>query len=103
MINTSPAPTPAFDNPDRLLHAQLARLSGGISPAALRMAFDDWLTHLSLNPAQQAELMRKLLADGQQSAVYALQALAHTGIPAQASLPPDRRFASAAWTVSGAT
>ena len=93
----TPAPTSAKDKPDRLLHAQLARLSGGISPAALRMAFDDWFTHLSLNPAQQGALLRKLAVDGQQAAVYALQALAHTGTPAPATLPPDRRFASTAW------
>ncbi len=32
---------------DRALHAMLARLSGGISPAALLLAYTDWLSHLA--------------------------------------------------------
>src|SRR3954462_594682 len=38
---------------DRALHAMLARLSGGISPAALLLAYTDWLSHLASSPQRQ--------------------------------------------------
>ena len=35
---------------DRAFHAALARLSGGISPIALLLAYTDWLSHLAASP-----------------------------------------------------
>ncbi|SEG88803.1 PHA/PHB synthase family protein [Marinobacterium lutimaris] len=40
---------------DRLLHATLGQVYG-LSPAALGLAYADWLTHLLLAPGKQAEL-----------------------------------------------
>ena len=59
-IPSAEIPLPG-SNVDRFAHAQLARLTGGISPEALVMAFEDWFMHLSRNPAQQAELVQGLL------------------------------------------
>jgi polyhydroxyalkanoate synthase subunit PhaC len=43
---------------DQRSHAQLAALSGGISPTALRMAFADWGLHMSRSPAHMTALLR---------------------------------------------
>ena len=42
----SGAPPWSLDQP---FHAGLARLTGGLSPLALRMAFADWAEHLALS------------------------------------------------------
>ena len=44
---------------DRPLHAAVARLTGGISPAALSQAYTDWLQHLLFSPDKQLELVDK--------------------------------------------
>jgi polyhydroxyalkanoate synthase len=48
---------------DRALHAMLARLSGGISPAALLLAYTDWLSHLAASPQRQIEIAQEALID----------------------------------------
>lgn len=48
---------------DRALHAMLARLSGGISPAALLLAYTDWLTHLTTSPQRQIEIAQEAVVD----------------------------------------
>lgn len=42
---------------DRLFQIELGKLTGGISPAALMLAFVDWSTHLLIHPAKQMELI----------------------------------------------
>ena len=44
---------------DRAFHAMLARLSGGISPAALLLAYTDWLSHLAAAPQRQIEISQE--------------------------------------------
>src|SRR3954469_3388067 len=48
---------------DRALHAMLARLSGGISPAALLLAYTDWLSHLASSPQRRIEIAQEALID----------------------------------------
>ena len=48
---------------DRALHAMLARLTGGISPAALLLAYMDWLSHLAWSPQRQIEISHEGLMD----------------------------------------
>lgn len=48
---------------DRALHAMLARLSGGISPAALLLAYTDWLLHLAWSPQRRLEIAQEALVD----------------------------------------
>ena len=82
---------------DRLVHAQFSHLTGGISPAAMRMAFEDWLTHLSHNPAEQAELARKSAHLLQVLSCNALQALQPSFKPCVEPKLNDRRFADPGW------
>ncbi len=38
---------------DRAFHAMLARLTGGISPVALSLAYIDWASHLASAPQRR--------------------------------------------------
>ena len=57
---TSGSEPPQLDQFDREFHAILARLTGGISPIALSLAFIDWASHLAAAPRQQVEIVRTL-------------------------------------------
>jgi polyhydroxyalkanoate synthase len=72
---------------DRLARAYAARLTLGVSPAALALAFGDWSLHLAASPGKLVELQRK-------AARKWLRYLAGTGIE---PLEQDRRFAAPGW------
>jgi polyhydroxyalkanoate synthase len=104
---TTPATSPADDDAalpagpgeaiDRWLHAQLGRLTTGVSPAALLLAYTDWLAHLALSPAKQTELLHKAWRKWQRLALY-LPHAAEPGAPCCIEpLPQDRRFDDPAW------
>ncbi|ALT75952.1 PHA/PHB synthase family protein [Paucibacter sp. KCTC 42545] len=83
--SSSPQPErPAVDDIDRTVHAQLARLTMGLSPASMGAAMLDWLGHLALSPGKQQALARQALASlaegaGNETPVH------------------DRRFAAPEW------
>lgn len=62
---------------DLPLKLWLARLSHGISPASVALAYADWLIHLMVSPSKQADMaasaLRKVLLGLQYAAPYALQ------------------------------
>jgi polyhydroxyalkanoate synthase len=95
-IPTSPLSQPG-NTLDRWIHAQLSQLTGGISIAALRMAFDDWSTHLSHNPAEQMELAQKVAKSLQQLAGYALHSTQAPCPPCIKPMLHDRRFSHPSW------
>jgi polyhydroxyalkanoate synthase len=84
---------------DRAFHAMLARLTGGISPIALLLAYTDWLSHLATSPQRQMEISQDALLGAQRFFESAL----HYFSPDQGpwSLikpqPQDRRFAEREW------
>jgi polyhydroxyalkanoate synthase len=84
---------------DRAFHAMLARFTGGISPAALLLAYGDWLSHLAAAPqrqienAQDALIGAKRLFDAAQN-VYSPGQAPWSLIKPQAQ---DRRFAGPEW------
>jgi polyhydroxyalkanoate synthase len=82
---------------DHLTHAQLAGLTGGLSPASMRLAFEDWLTHLSHNPSEQVELAQKMALALQEFSSYALHSVQPGCDPCVAPVVQDRRFADPAW------
>jgi polyhydroxyalkanoate synthase len=84
---------------DRALHATLARLTGGISPIALSLAYIDWALHLAAAPQRQMEISE----NAWRSAGRVFESAAHWFAPGQGpwSLikpqPQDRRFADPEW------
>lgn len=83
---------------DRMVNANLARATGGISPSVLAMAYFDWLAHLGLSPGKQALLAEKALRKLVRLALYAAASIRDPATPPCIEpLPQDRRFAGAAW------
>ena len=93
---TAALPSPG-SNLDRWAHAQLSPLTRGVSTAALRMAFGDWLTHLSHNPGEQLELAQTAAQMFQQFATYVAQAAQSHCEPCVEPMVQDHRFADPAW------
>jgi polyhydroxyalkanoate synthase len=94
MNNTSRTAVYPMDVP---LKASLARLTHGLSPAALALSFHDWFVHLLASPGKQAEL-----ASGAQQKVLQwlleMQGVlkSHSEPEAQAPID-DKRFARKQW------
>lgn len=84
---------------DRAFHAMLARLSGGISPVALLLAYTDWLSHLAISPHRQIEISQEAAANANKL-VGAAQRAFSPGQRPWALIEPqpqDRRFARPEW------
>ncbi|HEY0327675.1 MAG TPA: alpha/beta fold hydrolase [Rhodopseudomonas sp.] len=86
----------ASERADRLFHAALARLTGGISPAALRLAYTDWLVHLMSAPARRLDLAQAAMQAAAQFAAAAAQ-LPETPWSRIRPPPGDRRFVGPGW------
>lgn len=83
---------------DRFFHAALGRLTLGVSPAALMLAYVDWLFHLSMAPGKQIELNQKALRKAMRFAVYAARATVRAETPRCIEpLAHDHRFDAAGW------
>ena len=78
---------------DRTLHAAQARLTGGLSMAALTLAWADWALHMADQPGRQVQLARQAGADW---AALARQALGLKFEPL-APEPQDHRFQDQGW------
>lgn len=91
-------PSSAADAIDRSFHAALARLTGGLSPAALALAFADWQLHLLTSPGKQAALAGEALQSALQFADAMVPRLS-VFQPWSLIKPPesDRRFSGSDW------
>ena len=84
---------------DRAFHAMLARATGGIAPAALLLAYTDWLSHLAAAPQRRMEMSQEAV----QGASRFLEAALHYFSPDQGPwslIKPqaqDRRFDGTEW------
>ncbi len=87
------APSSSFDQP---FQAALARLTGGISLLALRVAFAGWFDHLAVSPDKQIALALSAARAVQDVAAGAGESARGFFGASEAALP-DRRFAAAAW------
>jgi polyhydroxyalkanoate synthase len=88
--------TSGTDVADRMFHASLARLTGGISPAALWLAYTDWLIHLASAPARRLDIAQAAAQAAGRFAEAATQRIA-TPWASIKPQPQDRRFAGAGW------
>ena len=79
---------PAPEALDRALHAVAAGLTGGLSPAAISLAFADWLLHLAISPGKQMALTADAL---QTSSRLAQQLLQPATLFVEAGIPTARR------------
>jgi len=87
---------PSFDQP---LNTALARLTGGISPAAFLQAYIDWAQHLLMSPDKQIELVDKTGRKWRRFLAYCPDACCgdpHCGACID-PLPQDKRFVGEAW------
>jgi len=77
----------------------VARLTGGISPVALTLAYFDWAGHLAAAPQRQMEILKQAMA----STGKLVQSALHFASPEQGPWsfikpqPQDRRFAAPDW------
>jgi len=87
------------DVTDRSLHAMIARVTGGLSPAALIQAYSDWATHLAMAPGKRLLLISKAARKAMRFGTYAGRyAIDGAGTAACIEpLPQDHRFTGADW------
>jgi polyhydroxyalkanoate synthase len=93
-IDHAPLPPAPFRDLDRATAAALARMTGGLSPAALWLAYSDWAIHLGVAPGKQLELALNLWQDWVRLSGEAMRPAAE-----HQSLMPfqDSRFRGDAW------
>ena len=87
-----------FEAMDRSVHAAVARWTGGLSPAALALAFGDWRFHLATSPGKQLALAHEAIDD----VLRLTEAATHWGARSQpwsliAPAPADHRFGAPDW------
>jgi polyhydroxyalkanoate synthase subunit PhaC len=91
-----PGRQPETYQADRALHALAARLTGGISPVALSLAYIDWIAHLVAAPQRRMEMAQ----EGMRDAARIFEAAQHPGQEPWSLIKPqpqDRRFAAPEW------
>lgn len=85
---------------DRTTHANLSKLTLGLSPAALAGAYADWLVHLMVSPGKQSQLQKKALKKALRLSMQASQcSVVNSEQPPNCidPLPQDKRFKGDAW------
>jgi polyhydroxyalkanoate synthase len=90
--------TEAYRAIDRMREALSAQMTGGISPAALTLAFFDWSLHLAMAPGKRLELADKAWRKTGRFLNYLTAACRHADTPhCIEPLPGDDRFTADAW------
>ncbi len=84
---------------DIMLRAWLGKITGWLSPASFGLAFFDWLSHLSISPAKQLDIVRKAQHETMQLALYASQNFDQSCKPCVETRPSDSRFDSPSWDI----
>lgn len=84
---------------DQSVHATLARITGGISPSALALAYADWAVHLATSPGKQMQLVNKAMRKSRRLARFVQSEMTGEDDPDACiePLPQDKRFAAEAW------
>jgi len=84
---------------DRFANAAMSRLTMGLSPVSLALAYTDWAAHLLSAPGKRADLLRKAARKTMRLAVHAGHCATQNGQVEPCILPleQDRRFRDPAW------
>jgi polyhydroxyalkanoate synthase len=84
---------------DRTLHAGVARLTGGISPAALALAYIDWAAHLAASPGRHFALAETAVQYAIRLADYARHCSCGGDLSTRCvePQPQDHRFTAPGW------
>lgn len=84
---------------DHALQGAIGKMSHGISPAALMLAFADWASHLAMHPAKQLQLI-DLLVENAMHCIQQYQGNLTGDRTGEFSVIPtlqDKRFVGKAW------
>lgn len=94
----TPPKTDFYKNIDRVVHGIMARMTYGISPSSLSMAYWDWMTHLNYSPGKKLELLHNAIHT---SARYIMSTSEAITNPEKKCLytpiPTDHRFKDPQW------
>lgn len=85
---------------DKELRAQVAQLTGGLSPTAFANAWADWASQLALSPSRQLELREEMTSRAADTLEFALRAISGVSIPPSGGtgVEADPRFSGVDWT-----
>jgi polyhydroxyalkanoate synthase subunit PhaC len=83
---------------DIVLHAWMSRFIGWLSPASFNLALFDWLIHLLISPAKQADISRNAAQKLVKFNLYAAQDLLNTDKSCATHIT-DKRFKNELWEV----
>ncbi len=84
---------------DLAMHHRISRLTGGLSPASLLLAWLDWHLHLSFSPGKQAELLRLLENQLYEWPLLLTQIAGNQGMLTDEQIKTsDTRFKSESWS-----
>lgn len=87
-----------FRDFDRSWAAAVSHMTGGLSPAALALAFADWGMHLGASPGKRAELALMACRNAARLSEDALLAALDPQAPPGTQAPPgDKRFRDGGW------
>ena len=86
-----------FAELDEKARATAVKMTGGLSPVSLALAWADWAMHLSLAPGKRMQLAQMAVEQAQRYAQFALRAHQSGAGNVIDPLPQDRRFADPAW------
>lgn len=83
---------------DRQIHAALAGVTLGLSPASLLEAYGDWALHLAISPGKRAKLMQKAARKAVRLWLHAVHcAFERRTSPCIEPLSQDKRFTAPEW------
>ncbi|WP_317932391.1 PHA/PHB synthase family protein [Halioxenophilus sp. WMMB6] len=88
------------DQLDRSVHATMAKLTMGISPASVLEAYADWASHLAISPGKQWRLLEKSINKNMRLLNYATcSCFWSVSEPCIKPLDNDPRFSHTSWQV----
>jgi polyhydroxyalkanoate synthase len=84
----------AFQALDRMAHANVAKVTSGVSPSVLAEAWMDWAVHLIASPGKQLHMIEQAL---QNSRALWSASLGTASPDVASATQPDRRFTGEGW------